>query len=207
MSPVGMCDSRYEILRILKRERCTVDDLSSKIGISPTAVRQHLTILEGESLVQREMLKEGIGRPKVIYTTTEKAEDFFPKFYSWLTTRLIDEIMDKYGEDKVELFVRNIGYKFSQPYLKRVQGKPLEERVDEVAEILNEWGAYACVENNEEYYVLKNFNCSFYEVAQKYPQVCDIHLTFLEQMLEQSPEKKASMAEGNDYCAYQIKIQ
>ncbi|MBU7025586.1 MAG: ArsR family transcriptional regulator, partial [Theionarchaea archaeon] len=70
MSPVNMCGSRHEILKILKRERCTVDELSSKIGISPTAIRQHLTILEGDSLVTRETLKEGIGRPKVIYTIT-----------------------------------------------------------------------------------------------------------------------------------------
>jgi len=78
MSPVGMCDSRYEILRILKRERCTVDDLSSKIGISPTAVRQHLTILEGESLVQREMLKEGIGVSKMYPLALDQIPSLVP---------------------------------------------------------------------------------------------------------------------------------
>ncbi len=201
-----MCDSRYEILKILKKERCTVEDLSNKIRISPTAVRQHLTILEGESLVRGETLKEGIGRPKVIYTVTEKAEELFPKFYSWLAECLIKEIIDEHGEEKVEFLLQKIGVRFSQPYLERVQGRPLEERVAEIVDILNEWGAYASVENNGEYYLLKNHNCSFYKVAQKYPQVCSVHATFLEQLLEQNPERIASMTEGSDYCAYQIKM-
>ncbi|MBU7028539.1 MAG: ArsR family transcriptional regulator [Theionarchaea archaeon] len=205
MSPVNMCGSRHEILKILKRERCTVDELSSKVGISPTAIRQHLTILEGDSLVTRETLKEGIGRPKVIYTITEKAEELFPKFYSWLAECLIEAITGEYGEEKVESLMRQIGIRFSQPYLERVRGKPLEERVCEATDIMNEWGAYASVENDGGDYLLKNYNCSFYKVAQKYPQVCSVHTTFLENLLELNPERIASMAEGNDYCAYQIK--
>jgi predicted ArsR family transcriptional regulator len=205
MNQVNMCDSRYEILKILKKERCTVDDLSSKIGISPTAVRQHLTILEGESLVGRETLKEGIGRPKVIYTITPQAEKLFPKFYSLLAECLIEEIIDEYGEEKVEIFFRKIGIRFSQPYLGRVTGKSLEERICEVTNIMNEWGAYASVENDGASSLIKNYNCTFYEVAQKYPHVCNVHTTFLELLLEQNPEKKASMAKGDDYCAYKIK--
>lgn len=207
MNPVNMCDSRYEILKILKRERCTVDDLSSKIGISPTAVRQHLTILEGDSLITRETLKEGIGRPKVIYNTTEAAEELFPKYYSWLAEQLIRELIGEYGEKKMNSLLQKVGTTFSQPYLERVHGKSLEERIGVVADVLNEWGAYTCVENSGEYYLLKNYNCSFYTVAQKYPQVCCVHATFLEQLLEQNPERIQSMAEGNDYCAYQIKIE
>ncbi len=206
MNPVSMCDSRYEILKILKRERCTVDDLSSKIRISPTAVRQHLTILEGDSLVKRETLKEGIGRPKVLYTITEKAEELFPKYYSWLVEWLVKEIMEENGEEKVDLIFEQIGTKFSQPYRERVVGKSMGERVDIVTSILNEWGAYASVEDNGGYYLLKNYNCSFYQVAQKYPQVCNIHTQFLKTLLEQSPEKIASMAKGENYCAYQIKM-
>jgi DeoR family suf operon transcriptional repressor len=204
---VRMCNSRYDILKILKKECCTVDDLSSKIGISSTAIRQHITILEKEALVRGERLKEGIGRPKVVYFVTEKAEELFPKYYSWLTESMIGEIIETHGEEELEIIFKKIGIKFSQLYIERVQGKSLEERILIIADILNEWGAYASVESNGEYYLLKNYNCSFYDVAQKYPQVCNVHTTFLEQLLEQNPDKTASMARGNDYCAYQIKIE
>lgn len=200
-----MCGSRHEILKILKKEHCTVGELSSRIGISPTAIRQHLTILEGESLIARETLKEGIGRPKVIYYITEKAEELFPKFYSWLAECLIEEIIGEYGEEQMESLMQKIGTRFSLPYLERVQGRSLEERVCEVTDIMNEWGAYASMENDGEEYVLKNYNCSFYKIAQKYPQVCNVHTTFLENLLDLNPKRIASMAEGNDYCAYQIR--
>ncbi len=180
--------------------------LSDKIGISPTAIRQHLTILEKESLIKRETLKEGIGRPKVVYSTTEEAEKLFPKFYSWLAECLIDGITKEYGGEKIESLFEKIGIKFSQPYRERVQGKSLEVRVAVVTEILNEWGAYAFMENDGEHYVVKNYNCSFYAVAQKYPHVCTVHAVFLEQLLNQRPQQIASMSRGDEYCGYQIKM-
>ncbi|MBU7035471.1 MAG: ArsR family transcriptional regulator [Theionarchaea archaeon] len=201
---MNMCDSRYEILRILKKECCTVDILSSKIGISPTAVRQHLAILERESLVTGETVKEGIGRPKVIYSITEEAEKLFPKHYGWLMGQVISHLLEQLGEGQVHTMFKHIGTRLSKPYSKRVEGKPLEERATEVAKILNEWGAYAALENDGNGLILKNYNCAFYEVAQEHPQVCDVHAAFLEQLLEKKPERTASMAEGNDYCAYQI---
>ncbi|KYK38928.1 MAG: ArsR family transcriptional regulator [Theionarchaea archaeon] len=206
MNPVGMCSSRYEILRILKRGACTVDDLSSRIEISPTAIRQHLTILEGESLVRRERLKEGIGRPKVSYMITEKAEELFPKYYSWLTEFLIEEIIEENGEQKLDFIFDNIGIKFSELYAERVQGKSLEERVTVATDILNEWGAYASSENDGDTYWLRNYNCSFYDVAQKYPQVCNVHSTFLEMLLDHPTERITSMAQGDECCAYRITI-
>lgn len=205
MNLTNMCDSRYQILRILKKEACTVDVLSSKIGISPTAVRQHLTILERESLIEGETIKEGIGRPKVSYSTTDKAEVFFPKYYDWLAEHLIADIIQREGEEKAADILVRIGKIFSQPYLEQVENKPLKERVKVAADILNEWGGYACVEDNGDSYVLKSYNCSFYDVAQKYPVVCCVHDKFLEQLLNQMPERTESMAEGDNCCVYHIK--
>lgn len=207
MNLSNMCSSRYEILKILKKKSCTVDDLSSKIEISPTAVRQHLTILEKESFVKRERLKEGIGRPKVIYSITEEAEKVFPKYYNWLAEYLIEEIIAEKGEDNLDVLFENIGTKFSLAYVGRVQGKPPEERIGIVTDILNEWGSYASVESNGNEYLLKNYNCTFYDVAQKYPQVCTVHTTFLEKLLGQPAERTASMAQGNECCAYRFRIE
>lgn len=190
----------------MKKECCTVDVLSSKIGISPTAVRQHLAILERESLVTGETLKEGIGRPKVIYSITEEAEKLFPKHYGWLIGQVINHLLEQVGEEDVHEMFSIIGTKFSEPYFKRVEGKPLEERATEVARILNEWGAYATIEDDGNRLTLRTYNCAFYEVAQEHSEVCDVHAAFLEQLLQRKPERTASMAEGNDCCAYEITI-
>ncbi|MBU7023907.1 MAG: ArsR family transcriptional regulator [Theionarchaea archaeon] len=207
MRPVNMCDSRFEILKILKKECSTVDTLSSKIGISPTAVRQHLAILERESLVTGETLKEGIGRPKVIYSITEEAEKLFPKHYGWLMGQVISLLLEQLGEEHVHSMFNHIGTRFAEPYLEKVEGKSLEERAAEVTKILNEWGAYAALEDDDHSITLKNYNCAFYQVAQVHPQVCNVHTTFLEKLLEKKPEQTASMAEGNDYCAYRITVE
>jgi predicted ArsR family transcriptional regulator len=202
-----MCSSRWEILKILKKERATVDDLSTRIGISPTAIRQHLTILEGENLVKRERLKEGIGRPKVLYTITEKAEDFFPKYYSWLTEQLIKEIVSQDGEDRIHDIFNTIGDTFSQPFEERMQGKSLEEQIIQIKDILNEWGSYASLERKETHYLLTTYNCSFYDVALKYPQVCNVHTRFLENLLDQTPQLTSCMADGHKYCEYVIPMK
>ena len=207
MNPLNMCSSRREILKILKKERATVDDLSTQIGISPTAIRQHLTILEGENLIQRERLKEGIGRPKVLYTTTEKAENFFPKYYSWLAEGMIKQILSQEGEEKINDLFNKIGDAFSQPFQEKVYGKPLEEQIILITDILNEWGSYASIEKTETHYLLTTYNCSFYDVALKFPQVCNVHIRFLENLLNHTPQLTSCMADGNDYCEYIIPLK
>ena len=93
--------TRTDVLHLLKRNESSVDGLSAQLGISATATRQHLSILERDGLVKRTSVKKIIGRPKVMYSLTEKAEEFFPKAYFDFLKCVINDMCEREGPDGV----------------------------------------------------------------------------------------------------------
>src|SRR5207249_987400 len=80
---------RRGILMALKKQgRMRAEDLAVQLGITTSAVRQHLTGLHSDGLVEFEEVRGGPGRPKHLYRLTPAAEELFPKTYSDLTNEL-----------------------------------------------------------------------------------------------------------------------
>src|SRR5215212_6282278 len=80
-SPAG------KILAYLQRHgEATVKQLEELLGISTTAVREHLTHLEAKDLVTAKLVRRGPGRPHALYFLTATAQDLFPKEYDTLST-------------------------------------------------------------------------------------------------------------------------
>ena len=67
-SPAG------KILAYLQRHgEATVKQLEELLGISTTAVREHLTHLEAKNLVTTKLVRRGPGRPHALYFLTNTA--------------------------------------------------------------------------------------------------------------------------------------
>jgi len=98
-----MQPTRRQIVEILKqRGRATVDELSKEIGITLMAVRLHLVVLERDGLVIRGSVREGPGRPTLVYRLTEQAEEVFPKHYDQLANNLLAAAKTELGAEGVE---------------------------------------------------------------------------------------------------------
>ncbi len=102
-------DPRSDILNLLKRRDSSVDELSPELGISPTATRQHLSILERDGLIKRTSVKEKFGRPKVIYSLSEKAEGLFQKAYSDFFKWIIKDMIEREGPERVRSLMERLG--------------------------------------------------------------------------------------------------
>ena len=63
--------------------------MGDDLGVTASAVRQHLTGLVASGLVTHSELKGAPGRPKHVYHLTPAAEALFPKTYSELTNELL----------------------------------------------------------------------------------------------------------------------
>src|SRR4030088_494126 len=83
---------RAILLTIKRRGEARAEDLATALGITPSAVRQHLSGLVGEGLVSVREQRGGTGRPKYFYSTTGAAEELFPKTYGDLTNELLDHL-------------------------------------------------------------------------------------------------------------------
>jgi predicted ArsR family transcriptional regulator len=199
--------TRKRILDILKeRGQVTVDELSQELDLTTVTVRHHLDILRGEGLIAAPFAhrRKAPGRPKYIYTLTEKTSTFFPKRYDHLSRLMLSEVRSYLSPDEVDQMMKRIGEHIaSQAVLPDEDG--FEARLAAVVEFLNELGYMARWEhrygNN---YWLHIANCPYEQVARHDPKVCKIDVTLLTRLLGASPQRISWAAQGDHQCTYAI---
>ncbi|MCX6021396.1 MAG: winged helix-turn-helix transcriptional regulator, partial [Chloroflexi bacterium] len=139
-----MQSTRWEILQLLQRRgKITVRELSTELRLTSTGVRQHLTLLQRDSLVSCAEERGAVGRPHYLFSLTEAGQALFPRNYDLLADWLLDELRESEGEEKLTLLLRKMGAKLAEPHMVRVEGKPQAERVQEVLKLLQSMGVMA----------------------------------------------------------------
>ncbi len=86
---------RRAVLSTLKtRGEASAEDVAAVLGVTVSAVRQHLAPLEQHGLVAHRDERPGPGRPRRRYCLTPAAESLWPKRYGQLTNQLLTFLDD-----------------------------------------------------------------------------------------------------------------
>lgn len=198
--------TRRAILGLLKRRgEARADELAAQLGITPSAVRQHLSGLVANGFVAHRPVKGGPGRPKHVFHLTAAAESFFPKAYPELTNELLAYVEDEDPALLARVFERRRDRRIDQARA-RMEGHPFEERVALLARILDEDGYVAGWERLDDgSYRVSEHNCAVLAVARRYGQTCSSEIDFIRAALPDARvERVAHMMEGARRCAYLI---
>ncbi len=198
-------DSRTKILEILRMGRCSIDELHSKLNISPTAIRQHLAILEKDSLIAKVPLRTGAGRPRYVYSLTENAEHYFPKAYEMLASDLITEIYERWGREALMDILEGIGRKRGNELLSMVQGETEEERLGSAVKLMNELGYYMDWKKGQGSYSVRVHNCLYSHLVKKHENFLCVHdQTFFKTLLSSNINMDHSRTRGAEYCSFYL---
>src|SRR5580765_76157 len=90
---------RVEILELLLRRELSSQMLAERLGVTPAAIRQHLTTLEALGLVGRRKVVTQPSRPTYLYRISPQGMRVFPKRYDLLLTQLIEVLTERQGPD------------------------------------------------------------------------------------------------------------
>jgi len=201
-----MQSTRQQILDYLQRQgRATVKDLGQLLGLTSTGIRQHLTVLERDGLVEAREERGRVGRPTLVYAPTEKADALFPKAYDLLAGVLLEEVRASEGNEKLHQLLHRVAGRLASPYVERVEGRPLLERVKETARLMEEQGCIVeCTEDEGEYYI-DEYTCPFPKVAQSDRAVCALHVEFVRILTGGDTRLTRSLLRGERTCTYRIR--
>ena len=205
-TPTQSTARRAILLTIKKRGEARAEELALALGITASAIRQHLMALLAEGMVAVREQRGGAGRPKHVYSVTSEAEDLFPKTYGDLTCELLDYAAAE-GEGTVDrLFERRRQRRVEQARL-RLQGKAFDDQVAELTQILDEDGYLADAEaDGDGGWRIVEHNCAILEVAFRYGQACSSEIGFLRDVLPGAHIDRVShMASGEHHCAYRVR--
>ena len=198
--------TRQDIIDHLHQQsHATVKELASVLGLTSTGVRQHLTVLERDGMVQAQEERGRVGRPAYVYSLTVKGESFYPKNYDVLANMLIEEIRALAGTDALQRVLRRVSARMAEQRMDRVEGRPLAERVQETAAILREMGCVAeCEQNGGEFY-LHQCTCPYPNVAKRNSGVCALEVDFVRRLTGGDARLVTSLLRGDRACTYRIR--
>ncbi len=199
--------TRREILNTLKKKgSLSVDELSQHLGITPMGIRQHLAILERDDLVTPSQVRRGIGRPSHLYSLTEAAQELFPKHYEAFAINLINDIVDLYGPGKLRELLEMRIDRQAKEMGDKLAGLSFDQRVQEFGKALENQGSMAELQKLEDgSYIVREFNCGIYQIAQAHPIVCEFERKMVERVLGGVVHVEECIAHGGQRCAYVVK--
>lgn len=201
-----MQSTRQRILEYLQKEgRGTVRELGELLGLTSTGIRQHLTVLERDGLVDSREERGRVGRPTLVYSLTDKADALFPKAYDTLANLLLEEIRDREGNEKLQLILQNVARRLAAPYTARVEGRSLNERVEETTQIIEEQGCLVDFTEKDGEFLINEYTCPFPKTAEQDRAVCALHVEFVRILSGGETKLVRSLMRGERSCTYRIK--
>jgi len=198
--------SRRTLLHTLKRRgEARVDELADSLGVTVSAVRQHLTALQADGWVLHREVRAGPGRPHHLYRLSPNGDRLFPRAYAAITIDLLAEAEAEDPELVERMFERRRVRRVERAK-ERLEGKALPERVQELTRILDEDGYLAeSIALPDGRFRIVEHNCAILAVASKYGAACGTELDFIREVLPDARvERVAHLLSGGHVCAYEV---
>ena len=198
--------TRQQILDFIRRQgRATVKDLDTFLHLTPTGVRQHLTVLEREGLVTAHEERGRVGRPALVYKLSAKGDGLYPKSYDQLANALLDEVRALTGAQALQTLLRRVATNFAAPYMDRLEGRPLAERVQEATAIIQERGCLAEATQEGDDWLIKQYTCPFPNVAGENSCACSLDVEFVRQLVGADARLTTSLLRDDAACTFRIR--
>ena len=205
-SSLQMQSTRRSILDYMQRHgRATVKELGGLLGLTSTGIRQHLTVLERDGLVEAREERGRVGRPTLVYSLTDKADSLYPKRYDMLASVLLEEIRATDGNERLYQLLQKVASRLATPHMNKLEGRPLPERVAETARIMEEQGCLVDYAESGGDYFIDEYTCPFPKVAERDRSVCALHVEFVRLLSGADTRLTRSLLRGENSCTYRIR--
>ena len=201
---------RERVLFVLKTKGPqTAARMAKRLGVTTTAVRQHLSVLQGEGLVDFTDERRKVGRPARLWRLTLRAYDRFPDSHADLAVEMLLAIRSAFGEEGLERLTEEKTRQQVENYRARMPGPSalLKERVATLTRIRREEGYMAEWRRRRDgTFELVENHCSIAKAARVCPNLCSSELSLFRSVLgdDVSVNRVEHILSGDRCCAYQI---
>lgn len=203
----GVGTRRDQLLTLLleSKEGLGIDEIAARLDISRNAVQQHLSGLEQEGLIKKDVFKSTGGRPSRNYVLTEPGINYFPKQYAWFGKLILTELRSEMSNEAFKQFMWRLGVKLAKSLLSQFSGKTNEDKIAALIETMQELGYHASLDTETGRTIIKASNCVYHDLVQQFPALCDFDQALISTLLERPIEQTACMARNDCSCKFRIK--
>ncbi|MBX3052518.1 MAG: MarR family transcriptional regulator [Caldilineaceae bacterium] len=196
----------WQIVEYLQRNpSVTIKELEQVLGVTSTAVRQHLTGLQAAGYVERTTVNAGVGRPYHAYAATEESRKLFDCHCDDLALTMLEEMFEMVGPDNISHLLKRVSGRLASRYAGSVKSPVLLHRVQEMAGVLGRLGVLTdVVAQDSDTIMLKTYNCPYHELAQEHRQICDMDQEMMQQVLGHDVALEACIMDGDGGCSFTV---
>ena len=198
----GSDASLVELLR--RRGPLGINDLVEAMQVTPTAIRQRLSRLMADGLVERSMSRGGRGRPSHRYGLTTKGARTAGDNFADLASVLWEEIRAVPDAEVRRGLLKRLAGRLADRYRGTVQAAGAD-RLRGLAELLSERDVSCEALVEGELPVLKMYSCPYPELAEQDRAVCAMETMLMSELTGGGVELSACRLDGADCCTFQSK--
>jgi radical SAM protein with 4Fe4S-binding SPASM domain len=184
-----------------------VTEIADVMGVTTEGARFHLLKLEKDGFVESQSVSEGRGRPKQIWSLTQKGHDRFPDAHADLTINLINMMQESLGQDAVDQVIghheQNMHFRYSQVI---DESDDIETRLSKLAEIRTKEGYMADYMKEEDHFLFIENHCPICSAAKICQGFCRAEKNIFQTVLgdDVQVERTEHIIEGARRCCYKI---
>ena len=197
--------------RVLKaiqvRGRASIKDVAKDLGVTASAVRMQLTPLQARGAVRAEKVRDGVGRPRYIYSVTPDAHGMLYHDDGNLTKLVLEEVARTQGPAALTGVLRKVGERLADAYREEVWSSKLEERVSAWAELLDRRGIAVEIDEAEGTYVVREYGCPYQNVALENRAVCEMERQVMATVLATGVTLTECRLDGHRGCQFTISAE
>lgn len=186
----------------------TAKQLAQVLGISAMGVRQHLSRLQADGLVDYDDERTGVGRPRRYFRLTGDGHACYPDGHRDLSVNLLELSRAAFGEEGLNELLGERQQALQRQYSERTRDcADLTELVARLAEIRSNEGYMAEWAQDGEDFLLTQHHCPVCSAAKACEGLCRSELETFRNLF--GPQAEVSREEhvlnGGRCCAYRIR--
>lgn len=195
-----------QLLDYLRREGAAgVSDIEQLLGVTRTAVRQRLTRLMAEGVIDRTAEKQARGRPSHRYTLTDRGRRLAGDNYGDLVEVLWEEIRQIEEPEVRRGLLKRLADRLAAGYASRMDANntALAEKMRALRDLMDEKEVPFEVSESGGLPILTALACPYPDLAEVDRSVCAMERLMISEALGESVRLSECRLDGGSCCSFE----
>lgn len=185
----------------------SISVIAKAMDVTAEAVRQQMTRLHADGLVDSESHSAGRGRPTQIWYLTEAGHGRFPDTHAEMTVQMIGAVRQVFGDEGVEKLIQVRETAMLNGYHQAMLGaKDLAGRLERLVQVRSSEGYMAELRKDGADYLFIENHCPICSAAKACMGFCRSELELFRSVLGEgvNVDREEHILAGARRCAYRV---